>query len=135
MGSTIGHLAGILLPIVAIIAVFTFVAIASWADARRREREAYYRHETYKKLIEQPGGSSQAVLDLLRQEEDQAMRRRIEGLRLGGLITTAVGLGVSIFLYYLEPQKPIFVVGLIPLLIGLVLMVYGFLVASMPSRT
>jgi hypothetical protein len=33
---------GLLFPIVCIIAVFSYLAIEAWADARRREREAYY---------------------------------------------------------------------------------------------
>ena len=46
---------GVLIPVVAIIAVFVFVAVASWSDNRRMEREAFYRHETYRKMLEQPG--------------------------------------------------------------------------------
>ena len=54
-------------------------------------------------------------------------------MRLGGLITTAVGLGIAVFLYVLEPgEKPVWVIGLIPTLVGLVLTLYGFLAAPRP---
>ena len=31
------------------VGMFSFIAVASWADARRKEREAYYKSETLKK--------------------------------------------------------------------------------------
>ena len=66
----------------------------------------------------------------MRDEETIRERRRIEGLRLGGLITTVVGIGVMIFLRALVgDDTPIYLAGLIPLLIGLVLVVYGFFMA------
>ena len=37
------------------IALFSFVAVAAWSDARRREREAYYKSETLKKIAEAQG--------------------------------------------------------------------------------
>jgi hypothetical protein len=122
-----------LIPIVSIIAVFTFVAIATWSENRRKERETYYRHETYRKLIEQQGGSNEAVLELMRQEEEQKQRRRIEGLRLGGMITFVVGVGLIPFLYYLIDDEPIYLVGIIPALVGLVLLVYGFFMVPKPA--
>lgn len=120
-----------IIPMVAIVAVFTFVAVATWSDNRRKERETYYRHETYRKILEHAGQSGQEVLALMRQEERQQARRRIEGLKLGGLITLVSGVGLAIFLWYLVPQgaERVFMVGLIPTLIGLVLALYGFFIA------
>ena len=59
----------ILLPVVSVIAVFTFVSIAAWAENRRKERESYYKHETYRKLMEHPGESGDAVKSLIREED------------------------------------------------------------------
>jgi hypothetical protein len=129
MENIIGQTIGLVLPAVAVVSVFTFVAVATWSDNRRKERESYYKHETYRKMLEQSGGSDRSVMDLMRQEEEQQMRRRIEGLRLGGLITTVVGAGVMVFLYVLVDEEPVYVAGLIPLLIGLVLTFYGFFMA------
>lgn len=124
-----------LIPIVALICVFTFVSVATWADSRRREREEYYRHETYQKMLEGSSGSAEAVQELIREEESRRERRRAEGLRLGlklgGLITSVAGVGVGVFLYFLEPETAVWVVGVIPLLVGLVLAIYGFF---LPSR-
>lgn len=129
----IGSAVGVVLPVVTIVAVFTFVAIATWSENRRKEREAYYRNETLRKAIEQGGDSAQAVLSMMREEERRQMRRRIEGLRLGGMITTAVGVGVMALLFFLVPGVPVWLAGLIPFLIGLVLTVYGY--ASKPEAT
>lgn len=121
---------GLLLPIVSMVAVFTFVTVASWAENRRKERESYYREETYRKMLEHGGDSGDRILQLMRDEERIRERRRIEGLRLGGLITTVVGIGVMIFLRALVgDDTPIYLAGLIPLLIGLVLVLYGFFMA------
>jgi len=124
-----GHFYGFLLPIVTMVAVFTFVTVASWAENRRKEREAYYREETYRKILEHGGDSGDRILGLMREEEAGRSRRRIEGQRLGGLITTAVGVGIMTFLYVLVDEEPIYVVGIIPLLIGIVLVIYGFFMA------
>jgi Flp pilus assembly protein TadB len=123
----------LLIPIVSIIAVFTFVSIAAWAENRRKERETYYRHETYRKIMEHPDEATRAVVEMMRERELQQQRKRVEGMRLGGLITFVVGIGVMVFLYYLIDEPPIYLAGLIVLLIGLVLMVHGFFIAKSPD--
>jgi len=107
------------------IALFSFIAVASWADARRKEREAYYRSETLKKLAETQGP---IALELLRQQETEHWRERREGVKLGGLVTGAVGIGLMVLLRALE-REPVYLVGLIPLLIGVSLLAYGFFLA------
>jgi len=125
---------GMLLPIVAVVAVFTFVTVASWAENRRKERESYYREETYRKIVEHGGDSGERILRLIRDEETARARQRIEGLRLGGMITTVVGVGIMIFLGLLIEDEYVYLVGVIPLLIGLVLAFYGFFMAPRALR-
>ena len=122
------------IPIVGVVAVFTFVAIAVWSDNRRKERETFHRHETYRRILEQPGESAADVLALMRQEEAQRQRQKIEGIRLGGMITTVVGIAVMIFFYFLTDEEPVFLIGIIPLLIGLVLTIYGFFMMKQPEE-
>ena len=122
-----------LIPIVGVVAVFTFVAIAVWSDNRRKERESYYKHETYRKIMELPDESGGGVLTLMREEEMQEQRRRIEGMRLGGMITFATGVGVMIFLYFLVEGVALYWAGLIPVLIGLVLLIYGYFLVDSPN--
>jgi hypothetical protein len=117
------------IPVVGSIALFSFLAVASWSEARRKEREAYYRNETLKKIAESSGEGAKSALELLREQEKNAVKRRLEGMKLGGLITAAVGIGVMVLLRGLEHDEPVYVVGLIPLLIGLALLLYVFLLA------
>jgi len=114
---------------VASVALFSFVAVASWADARRREREAYYKSETLKKIAEAQGAGASSAIEFLREETKHAAQRRREGLKLGGLVTMAVGIGVLIFLRAIANDEPVFFVGLIPLLIGVALLTYSYFLA------
>jgi hypothetical protein len=50
-------------------------------------------------------------------------------MKLGGLITAAVGIGMMIFLHGVEHEEPAYLMGTIPLLVGAALMAYAFLFA------
>lgn len=119
-----------LIPIVALVTVFTFASVAVWSDNRRKEREASYRHETYQKMLEGSGESAETVRELMREEEGRRQQRRVEGLmlglKLGGMITAVAGLGLGVFLYFIVPDQSVYLVAIIPLLVGLVLVLYGF---------
>jgi len=123
--------AAMFVPIIGSIALFSFLAVASWSEARRKEREAYYRGETLKKIAESSGESAKSALELLREQEKNSSSRRHEGMKLGGLITTAVGLGVMVLLYGLVPREegPVYLSGVIPLLIGIALLLYVFMLS------
>jgi len=124
----------VMIPIVGAVALFTFLTIASWGQQRRREREAYYRSEVLKKVAESSGGGGQAIVAMLHEEEASRLRRRREGLKLGGLITTAVGLGVAVFLgAMVHEDEPVWTAGLIPLFIGLAVLLYALIIAPRPG--
>lgn len=129
MDSEIIPVAALSIPVVGSIALFSFLAVASWSDARRKEREAYYRSETLKKIAETSGEGAKSAMELLQEQEKSALRRRLEGIKLGGLITTAVGAGLMIFLRAMEHYEPAYLVGVIPLLIGFVMLVYAYALA------
>jgi hypothetical protein len=113
------------------IALFSFLAVTVWSDARRQEREAYYRSETVKKIAETQGAGGTAALEFLREQEKIAAQHRREGQKLGGLITGAVGLGLMIMLRSMRDQdaRAAFLVGMIPLLIGVALFGYAYFLA------
>lgn len=62
-----------------------------------------------------------------REESD---RRRAQGLMIGGIVTTAVGLGMMIFLYFIDGggNDNVWAVGIIPLFIGVALLLSSWLV-------
>jgi uncharacterized membrane protein len=116
---------------VASVAVFSFVAVAVWSSERRREREAYYRSETLRKIAETQGAGGGSVIEFLREEERNGARRRREGQKLGGLITVAVGIGMTILIWAVnrDEPEPVYLAGLIPVLIGLALLSYAYFLA------
>ena len=119
----------LLVPIVGSIALFSFLGVAAWSDARRKEREAYYKSEALKKIAESSGEGAKSALELLREEERNSVKRRIEGMKIGGLVTAAVGIGLLALLRGLVHDEPVYLVGLIPLLIGVALLIYPFMLA------
>jgi len=114
---------------VTMIACFSFVTVAVWSDQRRREREAYYRYETVKKIAESPGSGNSSAVEFLREEEKVSARRRRETQKLGGLITSAVGLALMGFIKAMDQNDrvPAYLVGLIPLMVGVALLAYAYL--------
>jgi hypothetical protein len=119
---------------VASVALFSFVAVAAWSGERRKEREAYYKSETLKKIAESGGGGG-AALEFLREQEKIADRRRRGGLRLGGLISGAVGIAMMVQLRAMAHDPitrvpgAVYLAGLIPLLVGMALLLYSYLLA------
>lgn len=113
---------------VATFSFFSFLAIAVWSDSRRREREAYYRKETLNRIAESPIERATAALEFLRQEDLRRQQKWQEGLKVAGLVTAGVGIGLTIALYAVG-ERPEFMLGTIPLTIGLALLGYAYLLA------
>jgi len=114
------------IPVIGSIALFSFLGVAAWSDARRKEREAYYKSEMLKKIAESSGEGAKAAIELVREQDKSSAKRRLEGMKLGGLITAVVGIGVMVLLRGLEHEEPVYLVGVIPLLVGLALLLYTF---------
>ncbi len=113
------------------VSVFTMISVASWSEARRKEREAYYKNDMLKKLADTPGPGANAALELMRAEAQIGAERTRQGLRIGGMITTAAGIGVLVFLRaLLGGQEGVFLCGLIPLFVGLALYGSSYLVTT-----
>jgi hypothetical protein len=109
-----------------VVALFSFISIAVWAGTRHQERKEFYRSETLKKLAE---AGPAAVVEYLREEERlnetrEANRRRrsLEESGLAGWILLVVGIALTIALHQIIRELPIYLFGLIPLGIGIVLL-------------
>jgi hypothetical protein len=116
------------------IAGIAMVVLIVWFGERRKEKESLHRTELLRKIAESQGDASQRVLEMIRQHDYQAQVRRREGLKLGGLITAAVGIGVTVSLAMLDRNKPTWIIGVVPLLVGAALFVYVLYLAPKPSR-
>lgn len=116
------------------IATFGFLAVASWAIERRREREAFYRSEVLKKIAESGEDGSSAALEMFREQQRIADRNRLESQRLAGLVLAAVGLGLMGLLKGVAGNPSAWLSGLIPTLVGAVLLVHAYGMAPRPPR-
>jgi len=112
-----------------------FLPIASWSDSQRREREAFYKADTMRRLAEASGEGGKAAIELLREQNRLEWMKKREGLKIGGLITIAVGIGLGAFLYAVKgpADHGVFMVGLIPALIGVAMLTYVF-ISSGPTN-
>ncbi len=107
-----------------------FIPLVSWIEGRRKEREAFYKAETMRRLSESSGEGVRAAVELMREEHRLKQMKQMEGLKLGGLINVAVGIGLAIMLYAMIGKGGPYMVGAIPGLIGVALLVYAFFMAE-----
>jgi hypothetical protein len=121
------------------ISLFAFLSVTAWAASRESERRTQERYALLRQVAERPGESARLVAELLREEDarldakaaQSALKRRQDSI-VAGLILIAVGVGMAIMLAAVVDDKPMWTVGLMPMLIGAVLVVYE-LASGRPS--
>lgn len=107
-----------------------FIPLISWIESRRKEREAFYKAETMRRLVESSGEGAKLAIEMLNAENRLGRTRKREGLKVGGLINIGVGVGVMLLLHsLLGPHGP-YLCGTIPLLIGVAMLLYVYVLAS-----
>ncbi len=114
---------------VALFAVF--IPLVTFIESRRKEREAFYKAETFRRVAEAPGEGAKAAMELMREEGRQKQIKTLEGLKIGGLVNVGVGIGLTIFMRSLiggGHDSP-WLVGLIPGMVGVAMLVYVFALA------
>ena len=120
---------GVFIPIVAIVSVFTMIIFSIWFGTRQKEREAFYKSETLRRVTEASGEGAKAAIELLKEEDRLKRIKTREGLKIGGIVNLGVGVGLTIFLWVLVGPA-VALCGLIPGLIGVALLVYVFSMAG-----
>ncbi len=136
MGSTpLSHLLILFVPVVGTIALFTYLAVASWSRARQREREAAYRSELLRKLSEMSAEAAAPVLAILREDDARALRRRREGLILAGMIWLVLGVGWIAAGHIVRDveRSGAWAVGILPMLVGSAILFHALVFASRPG--
>jgi hypothetical protein len=128
------------LAIPVILIVFTFTANVHWTNMRRKEREAFYRAETLRRITEASGDGAKAALELMKEDERVRARKSREGLKIGGLINVALGIGLVIAFHAMfgsgggpvtsSGTGSVYLCGLIPGLIGVAMLVYVYMLAA-----
>lgn len=107
-----------------------FIPVTTWIESQRKEREAFYRAETVRRLTEASSEGAKAAVELIREQDRIERAKKHEGLKIGGLVNIGVGVGLLIFLRMLIREEAVYLCGLIPLLIGVALLVYVFFMAK-----
>jgi uncharacterized membrane protein YozB (DUF420 family) len=126
---------------VVIVSVFSFTSIAVWTEARRKEREAYYKAESLRRVAEIPGEGAKYMIEMMREEERIRQDRerlqelkKVEGMKVGGLVTIAVGVAMMIFMHGVGSDKSAYLVGLMPGLIGVALLISALFILPKSPR-
>jgi len=121
----------------AVVAVFAFCSIVVWVSAPLRERQARERLALLRALAENPGENALRVLEFLREEDARRAMNRArqdrKGWIVGGLIMMAVGAGLGGMLLEIGDRGD-WTVGLIPFLIGCVMVTVGALMKPAAAR-
>ena len=120
---------GTLIPMVLFVSAFTFITFAVWFSSRLKERQAFYKSETLRRITEASGEGAKAAIDLLREEERLKRLQGRENLKVGGVVNLGVGIGLMILLRALVSWS-VAMCGLIPILIGVALLVYVYALAA-----
>ena len=109
-----------------------FLPLTTWMEHRRKEREAFYKADTMRRLAEGSGEGAKAAIQLMREEERLKRIKTLEGLKIGGLINIGVGVALMIFLRALlggGSGSP-YLCGLIPGFVGVAMLTYAMFLAA-----
>ena len=114
------------------VALFAFLSVAHWVDAGTTERQSRDRLALLRRVAEQSPESAQLVLEQLRQEEGiarerenrKARRARRNGMQAGALLI-ALGIGFGVAFALVAKREPVWILGLIPILAGLVVFAFA----------
>jgi hypothetical protein len=112
---------------------FAFISVVVWIESRQKERETHYRDEMSRRIAE--AGNAGPILEYVRENTRTDAAQMRTKARVAGLINMAVGVGLMIFLKALAAGAPVYLVGLIPLLIGVVLLIFSELMMRPGHRS
>ncbi len=118
------------LSISAVALFVVFIPLITYIDNRRKEREAFYKAETLRRVAESSNEGAKTAFELIRTESRTERLKGREGMKVGGLINIGVGVGLLIFLRSLMGHGSPWLVGLIPGFIGVAMLVYVYFLAA-----
>lgn len=115
---------------VASVAMFVvFIPVITWIGSRQKEREAFYKADTIRRIAEASSDGAKATIDLLREENRMTLIKIREGLKISGVICLGTGIGLIAFLTRLVGSE-VALCGLIPGIIGMAMLVYVYVLAA-----
>jgi hypothetical protein len=115
-----------LIPIAGIVSTWLALSIIWWSLQRRKEREAFYRHELARRMVERYDEGQQQVLEWLREQDAADARRAREVLQAVGWVLLFGGSAALIGLGFTPRDESLF--GLVP--IGVALGIFAYLLQT-----
>ena len=111
-----------------VVATMTFISILVWSENRLKDRREFYRFEFRKRLVEAGKLDADSVAALMRYEHELGLRQTRQKLLVAGLIILGVGVGTCFGLGFIS--KEIWMLGYIPVAVGVSMLIGYFLVAK-----
>ena len=122
-----------MVPAVGSVAIFAFLSVVGWAKERRREREALYRHDTARKLVEQGAMTAEQFRVFCDDEAVRPQLARREALKIAGVVLLFFGAGLLFALMHMEDPS-VHPIGAVPAGVGLALLLYVYVLARPLSK-
>lgn len=122
----------VFLSIGAVAMFVVFIPTVTFIDKQHKERIAFYKAETIRRVAEASGEGAKAALELLKAQSRMENQKKREGMKIGGIVCIAVGVATVIFLRVqaaTDPSAP-YLAGLIPAFVGVALLVYVYAMAA-----
>jgi len=109
-----------------------FIPTVTWIDKQHKEREAFYKAETIRRITEASGEGAKVAMQMMHEENRLEQLKKREGMKIGGLVCIGVGAAMVIFLRTMissDPGTP-YLVGLVPAFVGAALLIYVYALAA-----
>lgn len=112
----------ILIPVASIVSSCIALSVIWWATQRRKEREAYYRYELSRVLVEKYAGEPERFLAWEREQREQEVVRRRDAIRILIWVLLLGGVGALVGLGFTTKDESL--VGWVPIGVALGLAMY-----------
>lgn len=114
-----------------VVASLAFVSVVVWAAKRVQERQEFYRFEFRKRLVEDGKMDAASFAALMRYEHELSQQKGRQKLLVAAFVFLGIGVGTVAGLQFLN--NDVFMVGLIPTVMGLFMLFYGLVFAPNPD--
>lgn len=118
----------IFIPIIAIVGGITLAIVRVFTQARLEELARRERIAAIERGVDPEKLASFVASGTDAYAVGNSRLKRAHGLLIGSLIVMAVGLGLSITFYFVEPHENHWVMGILPVLVGLALLASSLVV-------
>ncbi len=115
----------------ATVASLTFITIVVWTENRFKDRQEFYRFEFRKRLVESGKMDAASFGSLVRYEHEIGLQQSRQKLLVTAFVFVGLGIGTCIGLQFIGGS--IWLLGFIPLSMGLCMLAYGVLFAAKPN--